>query len=194
MALGAVRPSTSCRLMPPAAHNRSDSACSGNGSGANSRRDCRPDSAAINGMSPLSEGEHSARTAAVSPTAGKGLNSPMSPSASWVSVVIAARGAKAGVCLHRSAHRDAPPRCRRAGESRRLRLSPAPRASGGARRCASPLDSADLRAFQAQARHQPLLVGDERVRIILQRGRRQVLGDAFVDRDHGRADAELPSL
>ncbi len=56
MALGAVRPSTSRRLMPPAAHSRSDRTCSCKGSGANSRNDCRLESADISAMPPLSEG------------------------------------------------------------------------------------------------------------------------------------------
>jgi hypothetical protein len=59
-------------LMPPAAHSRSDRTCSGKGSGANSRSDCRLDSADINGMPPLSDGDSSARNGVESPTGGRG--------------------------------------------------------------------------------------------------------------------------
>src|ERR1051326_1095202 len=58
----------------------------------------------------------------------------------------------------------------------------------------SALDAGNLGSFDANAGHQTLLVEDEGIGIVLQRGGRQVLGDAFIDDDPGRSQADLPSL
>jgi cation diffusion facilitator family transporter len=55
------------------------------------------------------------------------------------------------------------------------------------------VDAGDLRALDAQADHQALLVEDERIGVVLQRRGGQVAGHAGIDRDHRRADADLPS-
>ena len=61
-------------------------------------------------------------------------------------------------------------------------------------RAESAFDATDLRAFDAQARHQALLVGNEGIGIVLQRGGRQVFGLALVHHHHGRPDSEFPAL
>ena len=98
IALDAVRPSISCRLMPASAHSKSDSTCSGKGSGENSRSDCRPDSADIKGMPPLSDGGSSTRNGVASPTGGKSLCWPMRPRASLVRAFKGSPVHRAGPC------------------------------------------------------------------------------------------------
>src|SRR5208283_3735286 len=48
----------------------------------------------------------------------------------------------------------------------------------------STFDAGDFRAFDAQTQHQSLLVENERICRILQRGRRKILGNPLVDNHH----------
>src|SRR6266567_2325951 len=55
-------------------------------------------------------------------------------------------------------------------------------------------DPGDLRALYAEARHQPLLIEDEGIDVLRDRGAGERLADARVDDNDARADAELPAV
>src|SRR6266567_1912754 len=55
-------------------------------------------------------------------------------------------------------------------------------------------DPGDLRALYAEAGHQPLLIEDEGIDVLGDRGAGERLADARVDDDDARADAELPAV
>ena len=61
-------------------------------------------------------------------------------------------------------------------------------------RLRSALDLGNLGSFDAQARHQALLIENESMGIVLQRRSRQVLGDSLVHYDDRRPDADFPAL
>src|ERR1019366_6176065 len=63
-----------------------------------------------------------------------------------------------------------------------------------ASRLRSALDSGDLGSFNADPDHQPLLIEDEGVSVILQRRCGKILGNALVHNDDRRPHAEFPSL
>ena len=50
------------------------------------------------------------------------------------------------------------------------------------------MDPRDLRAFNAYASHEALLIEDKGVGVVLERGCREVLGHPLVDDHDGRAD------
>ena len=86
MALGAVRPPDSGRLIPAAAHSRSDRVWGASGVAAKSRPDCRRTSACMSGKPPSLRAGGSASAWLPSPVGGSGRNWPINPKAILVSV------------------------------------------------------------------------------------------------------------
>src|SRR5215471_4178860 len=62
---------------------------------------------------------------------------------------------------------------------------------GGGR---SGIDPSDLRALQAESRHQPSLAEENRIDILARGGGRETGGGAFVQDDDARARADLPAV